>query len=343
MSLTQEQYDGIMRGYAERRAEHQRVLSARKEQIYREIPKFRELEDSVPATAAEALRVRLNFSASQDSSAHSGFPAAGTLKHTLQEIRRCKCELLTSAGYPADYLDMKYDCPDCRDTGFIHNEKCHCFKQQEISILYNQSHLEVLVQEQNFDSLTDRFYTGEDLKRFRYALMKSQSFVQNFNQEYNNLYFYGTVGTGKSFLSVCIAKEILESGHSVLYFSSASLFDRLSTFAFNYQAKSNMRSLLDDLYECDLLIIDDLGTELTNQFVSAQLFACLNERHLNKKATVISTNLSLEELQNRYSDRVFSRITSNFTLCKLSGRDIRLLRRRQWSSESSQRTTSFNN
>ena len=103
------------------------------------------------------------------------------------------------------------------------------------------------------------------------------------------------MGTGKSFLSVCIAREVLSAGYSVLY--------------------------------CDLLIIDDLGTELTNQFVSAQLFACINERHLNRKPTVISTNLSLEDLQKRYSDRVFSRITSGYICCKLTGKDIRLLKK----------------
>ncbi len=322
MALTNEQYDGIMRSYAEKRARHRRALTERKETIYRAIPAYRELEDSVPATAAEALRARLNMGGS---SARSNSDATAAL---LQIAERKKALLLAN-GYPADYLTLTYDCPDCKDTGYHDGVKCHCLRQQEISILYDQSHLEVLVKEQNFEAMTDRYYTGDDLQRFHLAVHKSRAFVQNFNQEFNNLYFYGTVGTGKSFLSICIAKEILESGHSVLYFSSASLFDRLSTYAFDYQAKSSMRALLDDLYECDLLIIDDLGTELTNQFVSTQLFACLNERHLNKKATVISTNLSLEELQKRYSDRVFSRITSGFTLCKLTGRDIRLLKRRK--------------
>ena len=95
------------------------------------------------------------------------------------------------------------------------------------------------------------------------------------------------------------------------------------------RTKEELRSFISDLYECDLLIIDDLGTELTNQFISAQLFACLNERHLNRKSTVISTNLSLAEMQARYSDRVFSRITNDYDLYKLTGSDIRVLKRRQ--------------
>lgn len=149
-------------------------------------------------------------------------------------------------------------------------------------------------------------------------------FVQNFKQDYHNLFFYGTVGTGKSFLSGCIASELLQTGHSVIYFSASGLFDTLARYAFDSRAKEALSGFYEDLYNCDLLIIDDLGTEMTNTFVASQLFSCLNERHLRKNATIISTNLSLEELRDRYSDRVFSRITSHYDLCKLTGPDIRM-------------------
>ena len=136
------------------------------------------------------------------------------------------------------------------------------------------------------------------------------------------------MGTGKSFLSAYIAKSLIESGHSVIYFSAVSLTDMLSKYAFDYKSRSDFSDPCNDLYECDLLIIDDLGTEVTNTFVASQLFSCLNERHLRRKATIISTNLSLEELRDRYSDRVFSRITSNYTICKLTGPDIRMYKKR---------------
>jgi DNA replication protein DnaC len=135
------------------------------------------------------------------------------------------------------------------------------------------------------------------------------------------------VGTGKSFLSGCIAKELIENGHSVIYFSASGLFETLSQFSFDYKNKDELHGIYEDLYSCDLLIIDDLGTELTNNFVTSQLFSCLNERHMRRKSTIISTNLSLEELRNRYSDRIFSRITSNYNLCKLSGPDIRIYKK----------------
>ena len=197
-----------------------------------------------------------------------------------------------------------------------------------ITLLYEQSNICEMLRTENFDALSYEYYAGEDLSRFKNAVNTCRNFVKNFNSDYHNLFFYGTVGTGKSFLSGCVAKELIESGHSVIYFSATGLFDLLSKNSFDYKNRDELRETYADLYQCDLLIVDDLGTELNNQFVTSQLFALLNERHMGKRATVISTNLSLEELKNRYSDRIFSRITSNYEICKLSGQDIRMYKKR---------------
>jgi DNA replication protein DnaC len=154
-----------------------------------------------------------------------------------------------------------------------------------------------------------------------------QSFIKLFDKDYQNLFFYGTVGTGKSFLSCCVAKELMDRGSLVIYFSSSQLFDTLSKSTFDKDSKEAISGISEDICDCDLLIIDDLGTELTNSFVSSQLFSCLNNRHLRKKSTIITTNLSLGELRDRYSDRIFSRITSNYKVCKLTGHDIRMLKK----------------
>jgi DNA replication protein DnaC len=158
--------------------------------------------------------------------------------------------------------------------------------------------------------------------------ISSRQFIKEFDSVRRNLYFYGTVGTGKSFLSVCIARDLIESGHSVIYFSASDLFDRISEYSFDYKSREQLSRLYDDLYGCDLLIIDDLGTEMTNVFVTSQLFACINERHLREKATIISTNLSLSELQGRYSDRVFSRVSSLYDIYRFTGMDIRIQKAR---------------
>jgi DNA replication protein DnaC len=132
---------------------------------------------------------------------------------------------------------------------------------------------------------------------------------------------------GKSFLSCCIAKELLDKGYSVLYFSSSQLFDTLKESDFGKDSKENLYTSKEDIYNCDLVVIDDLGTELTNSYISAKLFSLLNERILRGKSTIISTNLSLMELRDLYSDRIFSRISTKYKLCKLSGPDIRIYKK----------------
>ena len=323
MSLTREQYDEIMRGYMQKQSRRHQLSLARRDEVYEKIPEYRKLSEQVSEVAVGYLHSRLGGKGKETSASPI------LVRPELSRIAEKKRQLLVSHGFPEDYLTVSPDCPLCGDTGFIDGNKCRCFKQKEIEILYSSSHLGELVKEHNFDNLTESYYHGEDLKRFRIASAACRRMAGQFDQVYRNIYLYGTVGTGKSFLSICIAKELLETGHSVLYFSAAALFDRLSMYSFDVRTKEELRKFTDDLYGCDLLIVDDLGTELTNQFISAQLFTCLNERHIGRKPTVISTNLSLAEMQARYSDRVFSRITNDYELYKLTGSDIRVLRRRQ--------------
>ena len=133
---------------------------------------------------------------------------------------------------------------------------------------------------------------------------------------------YGDTGVGKTFLSHCIAKELLEQSYSVIYFTASQLFDILAKNTFDKDADAGL--VHDHILDCDLLIIDDLGTEFANSFTTSQLFICLNERILRKKSTLISTNLALEDIRNIYSERIFSRITSTYTVLRMTGDDIRI-------------------
>lgn len=318
MSLTNAQYDQILHQYEMKQLHNRREAERKLAYVYDHIPGYRELDDSVAALSVAQGKKLL--SGDED--------AMEDLRDILAELSGRKAQLLEDAGLPADYLEPVYECPDCKDTGYIDGQKCHCFKQAMITLLYEQSNIREMLRTENFHALSYEYYEGEDLSRFKNAVKTCQNFIKNFNSDYHNLFFYGTVGTGKSFLSGCVAKELIESGHSVIYFSATGLFDLLSKNSFDYKNRDELRDTYADLYQCDLLIVDDLGTELTNQFVTSQLFALLNERHMGKKATIISTNLSLEELRNRYSDRIFSRITSNYEICKLSGQDIRMYKKR---------------
>ena len=318
MPISNSQYDEIIRGYQDRQIKNKRLAKKRYEEVCEKAPDYKDLDDALASVSV--LQGKKFLEGDEE--------ALRELKSMIRDIKEQKYLALVRAGFPSDYLEPVYDCPHCKDTGYIGSEKCHCFRQTMVNLLYEQSNLKNLLQTDNFDNLSYNYYQGDDLLRFKNAVETCKNFVKNFNSDYHNLFFYGTVGTGKSFLSGCVAKALIEKGNLVIYFSALSLFERLSKNSFDFKAKEEFNLLLDDIYNCDLLIIDDLGTELTNAFVSSQLFGLLNERHLRKKATVISTNLSLEELRDRYSDRIFSRITSHFEVCKLTGPDIRMYKKR---------------
>lgn len=324
MALTNSQYETIIKGYERTRDIHRALEKSRQEEVYQAIPEFRRLAESVSTLSVASARRMLE----------GDDQAPARLHEQLAEISARQKQLLAQNGFPPDYLAPLYDCADCRDTGYIVREdgfrqKCRCFRRQEISLLYAQSNIQDQICRENFSALSYEYYQGEDLRRFQTAEKICREFVQSFEDIFQNLFFYGTVGTGKSFLSGCIAQELLQQGQAVLYFSAPGFFDTLARFSFDGRSKEALHDLYEDIYSCDLLIIDDLGTEITNSFVTSQLFSCLNERYLRSRSTLISTNLSLEELRDRYSDRIFSRITSSFTLCKLTGPDIRILKKRK--------------
>lgn len=317
MALSNSQYNAIMRVYEERQTRNRHSLEERTARVNQQVEGYRELSDSIAAISVTQGKKLLEGDEN----------ALSELKSTLRRLSAMKQELLTGAGFPEDYLSPVYDCPDCKDTGYIGSEKCHCFKQAIIDLLYEQSGIRSMLEKENFSSLSYDYYQGEDLERFKKNVTTAKNFIKTFDSDYHNLFFYGTVGTGKSFLSGCIAKELIEKGFSVIYFSTAGLFETLSRNMFDYKNTEELRSLHEDLYGCDLLIIDDLGTECINNATASMFFSLLNERHLNQKATIISTNLFLEDIQKRYSERIFSRIMNQYISLKFTGPDIRRLKR----------------
>ena len=318
MALTNAQYDTIIQGYNRRRLDSRKLQEEHTKEIYEKLPEYKNLDELTATLAIEQGKKRLMGDGG----------SADELKDILEDLNRQKKLLLTAAGYSVNYLDPVYTCSYCKDTGFIDGQKCHCFKQEMLDMLYEQSNIREVLANESFDDVSLEYQQGEDLTRLQNAVVHAKNFVKNFDLDYQNLLFYGTVGTGKSFLSNCIASELIKKGHSVIYFSSGDLFAKISEYAFRKNGKTSDTSPYEEIYNCDLLVLDDLGTELTNSFVISQLFTCLNERHLRRKSTIISTNLAMEDLRDRYDDRIFSRIISNYDVCKLSGQDVRIYKKR---------------
>ena len=326
MGLNNTQYDTIMRQYSKLQLKSRHEMEEHRQTAYQAIPQLTDIDRQVAASSLEYARRLLDDKSTDTSS----------LKQKLREFSLMRSDLLKSHGFPADYLDMHYHCPDCQDTGYISGKKCHCFRQAAIDLFYTQSGLRQILEIENFEHFSYDYYpddlinpaTGRSAREMmRSTVAACLRYIDSFDTDFSNLFFYGGTGLGKTFLSHCIARELIERAHSVIYYSSFELFDMVAQNSFGRaDPSSNMK---DYVFDCDLLIIDDLGTELTNSFVSSQLFLILNERIQRSKSTIISTNLPLPVFAETYSERVFSRITSCFQLFQLFGNDIRVQKKLQ--------------
>lgn len=323
MGLTNAQYNTIMRDYQRQQALDQRELAARTEEVYGRFPELSRIDAGIASAGTACARRLLT----------DGSGSLEELRAEISGLSAQKAEILRKAGYPEDYLSLRYRCPDCQDTGYIGTERCHCFRQAAIDLLYTQSNLREILKKENFSAFSLDYYSDHfidpltglsSLQTARRALSECRRFVQDFDHVFRNIFLYGDTGLGKTFLAHCIAKELLETAHSVVYFSSFGLFELFAGSAFGKKEPSGQPDMGEHIFDCDLLIIDDLGTELVNSFVCSELFHVLNERIQHRKSTLISTNLALQTFADTYSERVFSRISSNYTMIKMVGDDIRL-------------------
>lgn len=324
MQLQNEQFTFIYSKYNETQLKNNRLLLRRHEEVRKAIPEFEELERLVAELSVNAAKAAFDGSKTE----------AEKLKNDIDLISKKKAALLIQNGFPENYLQPVYECPDCRDTGYIGDKKCHCFQKRIVEFLYEQSNLQDILEKENFSHFREDLYPDDYVEKttgltprdnIRKILKTALFFSKNFDQTHDNLLLYGNTGVGKTFLTHCIAKEALEQSHTVVYLTSPGLFDILEKNKFDkdlsYVEKNATASYI---LNCDLLIIDDLGTELNNSFTSSQLYQLIDTRLIHKRSTIISTNLSFDDLREQYSERIFSRLTSGYTLLKLTGDDIRL-------------------
>lgn len=323
MSISNTQFDAIMREYESRRTKSHRIYLEHRDEVNELIPEYKEIEDKITDIALESAEKYFS----------GDMQAIEEMRTRMESLQQRQRDLLKEFSFPEDYLTQKYECEDCQDTGYINNEKCHCLKQKIIRVLYKQSNVEETLERENFDTLSYDYYDDADIDMMNRIIGECKSFVNDFDNKYENMLLFGNVGVGKTFLTNCMAKELLERGKSVIYFTSIRLFDTLAKCVFNRDEddEEDYNGVLKDIYSCDLLIIDDLGTENASVFVASRLFDILNERDLRRKSTIISTNLKLDEITKRYSERNFSRIFGNYKVLNPDISDIRIKKRRQLS------------
>ena len=326
MALSNSQYDAIMREYGRQQIENHHKLEERRKEIYARLPVVRQLEAEIAERSVACAKKLLEGDKS----------VLDRLKEDLRDLREQKALIIRAAGYPDDYLELHYRCPDCRDTGLIDGRKCHCFLQAQMKLLHAQSNLEDVLERENFNALSYEYYDDTEILSqlgitnaayMRRVVAGCREFVRDFDKKHDNLLFTGSTGVGKTFLTNCIARELMDDFHSVIYLTASDLFDVFSRNKFDYDNAEDMKDMYRFILDCDLLIIDDLGTELNNSFTSSQLFYCINERMNMSRSTIISTNLTLARLRDSYTDRVTSRIMSGYRIIPLYGGDIRLLKK----------------
>lgn len=309
-----------MQAYDSIRNEELLALEHRKAEIEKKLPEVLELERKIGRLSVEISMSA--FKTLENREAH-----ISALKNQVTNLRIKKTELLVGHGYTADYLSVHYRCSKCKDTGFIGTSKCSCYKQKLVQLYYKNSDLNDILKENNFDHFSMEYYStkriGEEpespRKNMEKTLSKAMNFIRNFSTINENILFYGSSGTGKTFLTHCIAKELLDKGNFVVYRTADELIQNLKAIRFE-----NNITLEDLLIDCDLLVIDDLGTEQINDFSKMELFNLLNKRILKQKKMLVSTNYSLKELMGLYSERITSRLFGNFNICKFYGEDIRV-------------------
>ena len=318
--------------YENKRAKKMAEAEKRKEKLYAQNPRFSEIDNQLST---------LSISASKNLISSSNFEYLDNLRKQIESLKKEKKELLLSVTNDENYLLPKYDCPLCNDTGYItsnYNTKmCNCLKQQLFNIEYNKSNIFNL-ENHKFENFLSTVYSS-DVDKVKYnsdispreniEIIKkiSQKFIENFdNPSEKNLLFTGNTGLGKTFLSGCIANELLKKGKNVLYQTSPVMLDTIINYRFGKTDSSIYNSLLD----VDLLIIDDLGTECLNNMKFTELFTVLNTRLLNQNnkitKTIISTNLSIQNLFKNYDERIVSRLIGNYNICRFFGDDIRFIR-----------------
>lgn len=312
----------IQQIYEDRRRHNKLSLKKREEQVYINVPEIKDIRLEIRKLNLERISKAIK---GQDTS---------DISHDINNLIEKKEEIFINNNIPLDYLELKYHCNICKDTGVVGTRRCQCYKKLKVLKLQEDSQIDKIIEEQNFDNFNLELFrksrqNGELISP--YENMKEEkeeleAYSKNFQKNSANLYIYGPVGTGKTYILNCIAKEVLDLEHSVIYLSEANLVDTILEHKFAYsEAKAELKPKIDAIFNSDLLIIDDLGANATNENTKSALFEVINSRLVKKLPVVISSNLDPEELRSKYDTRIYSRIIGEYYPKRFYGNDIRML------------------
>lgn len=316
-------FEQILDEYGKKRLAAKSAADAKKAYIEMIIPEIKAIENEIASISVAQAIAKIK-----------GGAGDADYVEKIDFLRREKEKLLAKHGFTKADLEPVYECPHCKDTGYINDKMCACLKTKITDAMYDQMNLKEVLRQENFETFSLDYYSnsvprGEaesPLSRAVSSRQKAMDFVANFARSEDNMLLTGNTGVGKTFLINCIVKELIDRNYFVIYMAATRFFKTLSEATFNKSSYGGTDTdfLESNFYSCDLLVIDDLGTELVNSFVISSLFHCIEERSRQKKHTIISTNLSLDQIRDTYGERIASRITSSYKYVKLLGDDIRI-------------------
>lgn len=306
---------------AQRRRIAEQSREAVRGEVYAKVPEIRDIDNEIRTSGIETVR--------KMTSGMSDKKMQAEFKKRVRELSARKKELLKDNGFPPKILEVKYKCPTCRDTGEKDGSYCKCRRDIIHRLTIEASGLS----RSNFYSF-DEFnleYYSTDIKEHDVSARVNAAMVLEYCMRYEegNLFFYGSTGLGKTFLSCCIAGKMLGQGKIVCYISAPKMFSLLNSNQFGKNQSEETSRKIDMIYSADYLVIDDLGTEFHSSFTESCLFDIINTRLEEGKNTIINTNVSLDCLKESYSERILSRIIGEYRLLKLFGEDIRRVKKRK--------------
>jgi len=281
------------------------------------IPQIREINSQLSMTGLRIVGEAMAHSLSDERLAE--------IRGEYEELAARKRNLLLAFGYPEDYTDIQYHCPLCSDTGYVGIDMCKCLKRELVLASLESSGLSSLIKNQSFHTFSLDYYENNDKIMMTHNLNAMKDFAANFTPK-NGLswLFVGPTGLGKTHLSTSVAVELIKKGYDVVYESAQQIMTDYETVRFS-SALSADREMPDltRYTEAELLIMDDLGTEMTTQYTLSCLYNIINTRINRNLSTIISTNLTQKELRERYTDRITSRLLGEYKPLIFTGKDIR--------------------
>lgn len=297
----------------------------RRLEIYEAIPKIKSIDQQI-------RKLGLNIAMAAIKKPDQAELEMKAIEEEIKMLKQDKLIALTEHNIPLNYLDIHYACEKCEDTGFIGSDQCTCYKKELIKTSYEHSNITDVLDRENFDTFDFNVFSNEYDESYKKSPKQHMAdvhetclhFVENFkmsNQQ--NMVFYGQTGLGKTFLCNCIAKSLLDDGYTVLYQTAFRIIDIISQYRFSNPKSDEMRFKYNMLLKCDLLIIDDLGTEMINSFTTTEIFNIINTRLLEDRKTIISTNFELNQLTENYSERITSRLFGHYDFIPFFGKDLR--------------------